>query len=135
MLTQLKAFYQGERVVLIWDGPAAHWSRRMRGWAAGQDRLTLERLPAHAPELNPVEMLWSSIKTCELANLAATTLPTSPTPLRRASTASARTNSSHGPSWPTPDWKSALQHHTTNESSVDAGFPTGEPPPMGNLAG
>jgi len=70
VLTRLKAFYQGERVVLIWDGLSAHWSRKMRAWAAGQDRLTLERLPAYTPELNPVEMLWSSIKTCEPANLA-----------------------------------------------------------------
>ncbi|WP_445519779.1 transposase [Streptomyces sp. NEAU-174] len=30
--------------------------------------LTLERLPAYAPELNPVELLWSAIKTRELAN-------------------------------------------------------------------
>lgn len=30
----------------------------------------MERLPAYAPELNPVEMLWSSIKTRELANVA-----------------------------------------------------------------
>nr|WP_317453490.1 transposase [Streptomyces sp. CBMA152] len=37
---------------------------------ADQDWLTLERLPAYAPELNPVELLWSAIKTRELANLA-----------------------------------------------------------------
>ncbi|MFF7725870.1 transposase [Streptomyces sp. NPDC008001] len=42
----------------------------MRAWAAEQDWLTLEQLPAYAPELNPVELLWSSIKTRELANLA-----------------------------------------------------------------
>ncbi|WP_228994604.1 helix-turn-helix domain-containing protein [Streptomyces sp. DH8] len=29
-----------------------------------------ERLPAYAPELNPVELLWSSLKKRELANLA-----------------------------------------------------------------
>ncbi|MFF4158861.1 transposase, partial [Streptomyces sp. NPDC001678] len=62
--------YAGEPVVLVWDGLSAHWSRGMRAWAAGQDWLTLERLPAYAPELNPVELLWSSIKTRELANLA-----------------------------------------------------------------
>ncbi len=33
-------------------------------------RLTLERLPAYAPELNPVEGLWSAIKLRESANLA-----------------------------------------------------------------
>ncbi|WP_250852729.1 transposase [Streptomyces rhizosphaericus] len=41
----------------------------MRAWVAGQDWLTLERLPAYAPELNPVELLWSAIKTRELTNL------------------------------------------------------------------
>ena len=43
----------------------------MRAWVADQDWLTVERLPPYAPELNPVEMLWSSIKTHELANVAA----------------------------------------------------------------
>ena len=36
-------------------------------------RLVVEPLPAYAPELNPVEGLWSSLKAVELANL---TLPT-----------------------------------------------------------
>ncbi|WP_252991211.1 transposase [Streptomyces viridosporus] len=67
---QLKVFYRGERVVLVWDGLSAHRSWAMRSWAAEQDWLTLERLPAYAPELNPVELLWSSLKKRELANLA-----------------------------------------------------------------
>ncbi len=70
VLEQVKTFYAGQPVVLVWDGLSAHWSRGMRAWAAGQDWLTLERLPAYAPELNPVELLWSAIKTRELANLA-----------------------------------------------------------------
>ncbi len=41
----------------------------MRAWAAEQDWLTLERLSACAPELNPVEPLWLAVKTRELANL------------------------------------------------------------------
>ncbi|MEU3519898.1 hypothetical protein ABZ770_32285 [Streptomyces sp. NPDC006654] len=32
--------------------------------------MTLERLPAYAPELNPVGPQWSSLKKRELANLA-----------------------------------------------------------------
>jgi transposase len=36
--------------------------------------LVVERLPAYAPELNPVEGLWSSLKAVELANLASPTL-------------------------------------------------------------
>ncbi|GJF25066.1 transposase [Streptomyces sp. HO565] len=42
----------------------------MRAWVAEQGWLTLERLPAWAPELNPVELLWSSLKKRELADLA-----------------------------------------------------------------
>jgi len=34
----------------------------------------VERLPAYAPELNPVEGLWSSLKAVELANLTGPTL-------------------------------------------------------------
>ena len=30
--------------------------------------LTVERLPAYAPELNPVEYLWANLKGGELAN-------------------------------------------------------------------
>jgi transposase len=36
--------------------------------------LVVERLPAYAPELNPVEGLWSSLKAVELANLTSPTL-------------------------------------------------------------
>ncbi|MEU5668611.1 transposase [Streptomyces longwoodensis] len=70
VLEQMKVCYRGERVVLVWDGLSAHWSRAMRAWVAEQDWITLERLPAYAPELNPVELLWSSLKKRELANLA-----------------------------------------------------------------
>lgn len=71
VLEQVKVFHRGERVVLVWDGLSAHWSRAMRAWVAGQDWLSLERLPAYAPELNPVELLWPWLKKCELANLDA----------------------------------------------------------------
>jgi transposase len=62
--------------VLIWDGLSAHWSIRMRAWLDSQrDWLRAERLPAYAPELNPVEGLWANLKDLELANLPTTTLP------------------------------------------------------------
>ena len=61
VLEQLAGFYTGQRVVLIWDGLSAHWSTRMRAWVDSQrDWLTVERLPAYAPELNPVEGLWDA---------------------------------------------------------------------------
>jgi hypothetical protein len=34
----------------------------------------IERLPTYAPDLNPVEGLWSSLKAVELANLTGPTL-------------------------------------------------------------
>jgi hypothetical protein len=34
----------------------------------------VERLPAYAPDLNPVEGLWSNLKDQELANLTCDTL-------------------------------------------------------------
>jgi transposase len=69
VLEQLKGFYAGQRVVLLWDGLSAHWSHKMRAWLDSQrDWLTAERLPAYAPELNPVEGLWANLKGVELAN-------------------------------------------------------------------
>ncbi|MFJ2398086.1 transposase [Streptomyces sp. NPDC087843] len=56
-------------MVLVWDGLSAHWSWTIGAWAAEQDWLTLERLPAYAPELNPVELLWPAIRT-RVDNLA-----------------------------------------------------------------
>ncbi|MFJ1869722.1 transposase [Streptomyces sp. NPDC088097] len=117
VLEQMKVFYRGERVVLVWDGLSAHWSRAMRAWVAEQDWLTMERLPAYAPELNPVELLWSSLKKRELANLA-TTSPMSPTPPNKASTASTTTLNFHGHSSPTPASPSTHHTHRTYEKSV-----------------
>jgi transposase len=75
VLDQLGRFYDGQRVVLVWDGLSAHWSAKMRAFLDSQrDWLTVERLPAYAPELNPVEYLWANLKGLELANLPTTTL-------------------------------------------------------------
>jgi transposase len=75
VLEQLAGFYAGQRVVLIWDGLSVHWSTRMRAFLDSQrDWLTVERLPAYAPELNAVEYLWANLKDLELANLPTTSL-------------------------------------------------------------
>ena len=75
VLDQLRRFLGGEKATLLWDGLPAHRSRAMRAWLETQRSwLVVERLPAYAPELNPVEGLWSSVKAVELANLATPTL-------------------------------------------------------------
>ena len=75
VLEQLKGFYAGQQVVLLWDGLSAHWSYKMRTHLNAQRHwLTVERLPAYAPELNPVEGLWANLKGGALANCAGDTI-------------------------------------------------------------
>jgi hypothetical protein len=75
VLDQLATFYAGQPVVLIWDGLSAHWSTKMRAYLDSQrDWLRAERLPAYAPELNPVEYLWANLKGGELANCTGDTI-------------------------------------------------------------
>jgi hypothetical protein len=58
----------GGPLVLIWGGLNTHTSRAMRELIAARGWLTVYRLPAYAPELNPVEPVWSVLKR-SLANL------------------------------------------------------------------
>jgi DDE superfamily endonuclease len=75
VLDQLKGFYAGQRVVLLWDGLSSHWSHKMRAHLDAQRVwLAVERLPAYAPELNPVEYLWANLKGGELANCTGDTI-------------------------------------------------------------
>lgn len=50
------------RLLIVWDGLAAHRSQRVKEYVAGlEGRIHLERLPAYAPELNPVEYVWAHL--------------------------------------------------------------------------
>jgi transposase len=83
-LRALKRHFVGRNVILIWDGLGGHKSRRMRDFLRRQRPwLTVERLPAYAPDLNPTEQVWGNVKTGELANVCAPDLATLRTPLRR----------------------------------------------------
>jgi transposase len=58
------------QLLIIWDGLAVHRSRVVRAFVEAQHgRITLARLPAYAPELNPVEFIWGHWKHHELPNL------------------------------------------------------------------
>lgn len=73
----LKALHKqiGRKMLVIRDGLAAHRSRMVREYVEGLDgAIQLERLPAYAPELNPVEYIWAHLKQHEIGNLCATHL-------------------------------------------------------------
>ena len=75
VLAELCRFLGGEKATLLWDGLPAHRSRAMQAWLHTQRHwLVVERLPAYAPELNPVEYLWANLKGVELANFAGDTV-------------------------------------------------------------
>src|SRR5215218_3789943 len=74
-LGQLRRFLGGQKATLLWDGLPAHRSKAMAAWLRRQRSwLVVEPLPGYAPDLNPVEALWASLKSVELANLAGDTL-------------------------------------------------------------
>ena len=63
LLTHLRG-----KVVVLWDGGGNHKGPLIRAFLSRNKRLWLERLPAYAPELNPVEAVWSWLKYGQLAN-------------------------------------------------------------------
>lgn len=68
------------RVILLWDGLQAHRSLETRTYLdANRHWITVERLPAYAPELNPVEGFWSWTKGTAVANFC----PDGLDPIRR----------------------------------------------------
>jgi putative transposase len=56
------------KLVVVWDGGSMHKGQPIRELLRRTKRITLERLPPYAPELNPVEYLWSHLKYGVLPN-------------------------------------------------------------------
>lgn len=56
------------KIILVWDRWSVHRSAARRMEAARADWLTIEWLPAYAPDLNPVEQVWKHTKYDDLAN-------------------------------------------------------------------
>jgi DDE superfamily endonuclease len=63
----------GAPIILVWDRLNTHVSAAMKQLIAARTWLTVFLLPAYAPELNPMEGVWSQCKR-SLANLTAGTL-------------------------------------------------------------
>ena len=67
-LAHLQTHIKG-KLLIIWDGLPAHRSKEVKEYLKTTNgRIWLERLPAYAPELNPVEYLWGHLKNTDLAN-------------------------------------------------------------------
>jgi transposase len=75
VLQRLPALLDGAPAIVVWDQLSAHHSIDMKTWLAAQtDWLQVVELPGYAPELNPVEPMWSAVKGKDLANYAAADL-------------------------------------------------------------
>jgi hypothetical protein len=59
----------GGKIVLVWDNLNIH-AQAEASALAGQPWLRIFRLPPYAPDLNPLEGVWSQLKRGPLANLA-----------------------------------------------------------------
>lgn len=58
-------------LIVVWDRFQAHRSRKIQKLLTVTARLHFEFLPPYAPELNPVENIWSHTKMNPMANLTA----------------------------------------------------------------
>ncbi|CBG71358.1 conserved hypothetical protein [Streptomyces scabiei 87.22] len=62
----------GAPIVLVWDNLNVHKDRRLREFIDTHDWITCYFLPAYAPDLNPVEGIWSLLRRSSQANTAFT---------------------------------------------------------------
>ena len=67
-LANLRRHVRG-KVVIVWDRLGPHQSKRTKAYVAARaEWLSVEYLPAYAPELNPVEGMWAYLGATTLAN-------------------------------------------------------------------
>lgn len=84
-LKQIKRHLAGKKILLIWDGLPAHRAKLVTSYAKNQEGwLKLVRLPGYAPELNPIEYLWSAMKTKDLSGLPVQGLPKLKSAIRKS---------------------------------------------------
>jgi transposase len=63
----------GGPIVLVWDNLNVHKAADLREWAEARDWLTIYYLLPYAPDLNPVEGIWSLLRRGWLSNVAFST--------------------------------------------------------------
>lgn len=70
LLKDIKTEMRSKKLLLIWDRLPAHRSRAVAKHINSQASwLRVEHYPGYAPELNPVEFMWSSMKGKDLAHV------------------------------------------------------------------
>lgn len=69
-LKDAKKEMRGKKLLLIWDRLPAHRARIVKEYVASQASwLRIEHYPGYAPELSPVEFMWSAMKGRDLAHI------------------------------------------------------------------
>lgn len=70
LLKDLKKELKGKKLLLIWDRLPAHRAKLVTDYVRSQKVwLRVIHYPAYAPELSPVEFMWSAMKTKDLAQV------------------------------------------------------------------
>jgi hypothetical protein len=72
LLTAAHHQLPGGNLVLVWDNLNVHLRPELRAFTSAQPWLQVFQLPSYAPDLNPVEGIWSSLKRGPLANVSFT---------------------------------------------------------------
>ncbi len=69
-LKSVKTEMRGKKLLLIWDRLPAHRSKIVTDYVKFQKSwLRVEYYPGYAPELSPVEFMWSSMKSKDLVHI------------------------------------------------------------------
>lgn len=69
-LKDVKTEMKGKKLLLIWDRLPAHRAKIVTDYAASQKAwLRIEHYPGYAPELSPVEYMWSAMKGKDLSHV------------------------------------------------------------------
>ena len=58
-------------VIIVTDGHSAHKAKKVMKYLRGEKRLLdIHILPPYSPELNPVELVWSALKSGRIGRMA-----------------------------------------------------------------
>jgi putative transposase len=68
--------HTGGKLTVIFDNARIHHTKARRALVEQEPRLEVEYIPAYAPELNPIELVWAYVKRHLLANFCPPDLTT-----------------------------------------------------------